>query len=96
MAMLLSRGTEVMGRVIDARRIRRSRTHKACRVRYEFVTTGGIRYDREIEVSPKEFDDFRAGQDIAIVYDPVAPENNKLRSAVNSAREAASRRHAPG
>ena len=96
MALLMSRGTEITGKVIDARRVRRSRTHTAFRVRYAFETTGGFRYEREIEVPPKEFDDYRKGQDIAIVYDPANPENNMLNSAVVAAREAANHRHAPG
>lgn len=88
MAMLMSRGTEVTGEVIDVRRVRRSRTHKGCRVRYRFSTTGGIRYEREIEVRPKEFADYSKGQDITIVYDPANPKINMLGSAVNLAREA--------
>ena len=94
MAMLVSRGTEVTGKVISAKRVRRSRTHKAFRVRYAFVTSGGIEYEREIEVLPKEFEQFSAGQPIELVYDPVNPEVNMLKSAVSAAREAMKSRHA--
>lgn len=88
MSMLVSRGTEVTGKVIGVRRIRRSRTHTAFRVRYAFVTSGGIEYEREIEVLPKEFEQFSEGQPIEIVYDPVNPEVNMLKKAVSAARKA--------
>ncbi len=63
-------------------------------MRYAFVTSGGIEYEREIEVLPKEFEQFNTGQPIEIVYDPVNPEVNMLKSAVSAAREAVRSRHA--
>lgn len=88
MADLRARGTEGTSHVIDAQRVRRSRTHMACRVRYAFATTGGVRYEREVEVLPKEFANYHEGQEIGIVYDPVNPENNMMNEAVVAAREA--------
>ena len=92
MARLLSRGTQVTGKVISARRVRRSRTDRAFRVRYGFVTSGGVKYEREIEVGPTEFEQFSEGQSLEIVYDPGNPEVNMLKSAVSAAREAMNRR----
>lgn len=86
MAMLISRGTVVTGKVVRTERKRLSRAYKACRVRYEFTTTGGLSYEREIEVLPKEFGNYSEGQAIDIVYDPVDPEVNALRDAVDAVR----------
>jgi hypothetical protein len=94
-ALLVSRGTPVTGTVIDTRKVRRSRTHQSCKVRYAFDTTGGVRYEREIEVMPKEFGNYRKGQEIDIVYDPADPDNNMLSSMVTQAREALDRHRTP-
>lgn len=88
MAMLVSRGTAVTGKIVKKELRRRSRTHKACRLRYAFTTTGGMQYEPEIEVRPKEFGDYREGQAIRIVYDPSDPGVNALKSMVDTVRDA--------
>ncbi len=72
-----------------------NRRHQSRNVRYAFDTTGRVRYEREIEVMPKEFGNHRKGQDIDIVYDPADPDNNMLSSMVTQAREALDRRRTP-
>ncbi|MBT8099839.1 MAG: DUF3592 domain-containing protein [Gammaproteobacteria bacterium] len=91
MAMLVSRGTVVTGQVVKAERKRLSRTHDAFMLRYSFVSSGGIEYEREIEVMPKDFDNYVEGQAIDVVYDPAAPEVNMLKDAVDVARKAMNR-----
>ena len=86
MSMLISRGTVVTGKVTQTKQIRRSRTDKKYVVHYEFVTTGGMKYEKRMPVSPKEFKKFSAGQSIDIVYDPAAPEVNMLKQTVDEAR----------
>lgn len=88
MAMLVSRGTAVTGTIVKKELRRRSKTHKACRLRYAFTTTGGMKYEREIEVRPKEFADYSEGQAIQIVYDPSDPGANALKSMVDAVRDA--------
>lgn len=93
MALLISRGAEATGKVISARRVRRSRTHETFKVRYAFVTSGGVEQEREIEVRPQDFEQFSEGQTIEIVYDHANPKVNMLKSAVSEARKAMNSRH---
>lgn len=95
MSSLMSRGTEVTGKVVEVRKVRKSRTHKSFQMRYKFVTSGGIEYERKVELRPTEFDQYREGQAIEIVYDPVNPENNVLKRAMLAARDALSKQQAP-
>lgn len=95
MAGLMSSGETASATVVMAQRVRKSRTHKACRVRYAFVAKDGVEYAREIEVPPKEFGQFREGQAIDVVYDSGNPEVSMLASAVSAAREARNAQHAP-
>lgn len=90
MAMLVSRGSAVTGKIVRKELRRRSRTHKACRLRYAFTTTDGMLCEREIEVRPTEFADYREGQAIQIVYDPSDPGVNALKSMVDTVRDAMS------
>ncbi|HNP62668.1 MAG TPA: DUF3592 domain-containing protein [Woeseiaceae bacterium] len=87
MAGLLTNGETVTGRIVMAKRVRRSRTYKACMVRYAFVTRDGREYEREIEVRPRDFESYTEGQEIDIVYDPGNPEKSMLQSAVRKARD---------
>ena len=86
MAGLLTNGKTVTGRIVIAKRVRRSRTYKACMVRYAFVTRDGREYEREIEVRPRDFELYTEGQEIDVVYDPEYPENSMLQSTVRDAR----------
>ncbi len=88
MATLISRGTVAKGTVIKAEHRRVSRGNKVSYLRYGFETSGGIAYEREIKVLPRELADYSDGQPVAVVYDPVDPANNALKSAVDRVREA--------
>ncbi|GEM_PF-2925690 len=94
MAALLSHGETVTGTIVMAERVRRSRTHKACRVRYAFTARDGAEYEREIEVLPKEFARYSEGQAVEVVYDLSNPESSMLKSAVQDARDARRNIHA--
>lgn len=95
MSGLLSGGETVTGKVVMAERVRRSRTHYACRVRYAFVARDGNEYEREIEVLPNELERYREGQAIDVIYNPGNPNVSMLASAVADARDARNTRHAP-
>lgn len=87
-ADLVSRGTPVTATVIKLERKRRSRSSFSYRLRYRFTTTGGVDYERETELLPKEFKNYSEGQDIEVVYDPANPDVSMMKSMVDMTRDA--------
>lgn len=87
-ADLISRGTPITAKVIKLERKRRSRSSTSYRLRYRFTTTGGVDYERETELLPREFKNYTEGQDIEVVYDPSDPNVSMMKSMVDATRDA--------
>ncbi len=87
-ANLVSRGIPVTAKVIKLEGKRRSSSRSSYRLRYRFTTTGGVEYERETVLKPKEFKEYSEGQDIEVVYDPADPAVNMMKSIVDLTRNA--------